>query len=319
MGPDPYRSVRIRSGRESTTSRPGCGFIFSVTPDESRIRAPDGTSLRVLAWRPKAPPTFSVAIVHGQSEHTGRYQWLGTRIAELGGLAYGADMRGEGHSGGRRGHVEHFDEYVRDLKQVMETITPDGPKRGSRLVYGHSTGGLVALLFGLDHGPTMDVRGACISAPLLELAMAVHPLKEAFGRLANFVAPRIPIPGNIPPEDVVEDPQLRRMYASDPDRARTVTPRWFAAMNKARARATRDVRRIEMPMLWFHGTADRINRCETTLRVFESLPRATELDQTFRPIPGGYHETHNGLPTARTEIHDMIVSWLQAHANRSTE
>jgi lysophospholipase len=281
--------------------------------EDLRVRAADGTSLRVGVWRPEGPPRFVVILSHGQSDNVARHAWIADPLRAEGGLVFGPDSRGEGQSGGVRGHVESYDEYARDLATVVDSVAADVPRDVPRIFFGHSTGALIGILYLLDHGPAQDISGAVLSSPFLELAMEVGLFKRGLARLANFVAPKLPIPGEIPPEDVLADPDLRRAYVSDPDRALTVTPRWVAATEAAQARAEAEIHRIQVPMLWYQGTADRIVKPEVTRRVFARLPDAADRDQVLDMIEGALHESHNEAPGVREPIRQRAIQWILDH------
>jgi alpha-beta hydrolase superfamily lysophospholipase len=90
-----------------------------VTHTELQLSAADGTPLHVERWTPDGEVRFVVVVAHGGAEHVGRYAWLSKALGEVGGLVVGPDHRGQGKSGGPRGHVERFEDYAADLRRVM--------------------------------------------------------------------------------------------------------------------------------------------------------------------------------------------------------
>jgi len=114
------------------------------------VQTHDG--LRLAAWHHSAQgPTLRarLVLVHGYAEHGGRYAWL---VASLGAAGYECavfDLRGHGRSGGPRGHVGRFAEYLDDLDRVVQWAAAQaragGPRPVRRFVVGHSLGGLIAL------------------------------------------------------------------------------------------------------------------------------------------------------------------------------
>ena len=80
-------------------------------------------------------------IVHGIGEHSGRYEHVGGHFADAGIDVLSYDQRGFGESGGHRGHVERFDEFLDDAEVLLsERRSLDVPT----ILLGHSLGGLVS-------------------------------------------------------------------------------------------------------------------------------------------------------------------------------
>ena len=76
------------------------------------IRAADGLSLHVHTWRPSDPPRLVVAIVHGGSEHAGRYERLAEDLTAIGALVIGADHRGQEPAAERRVVIDQILEWL---------------------------------------------------------------------------------------------------------------------------------------------------------------------------------------------------------------
>jgi alpha-beta hydrolase superfamily lysophospholipase len=98
-----------------------------VSHHEQTIEAADGTKLHVERWEPEGAVRFVVVLVHGGAEHVGRYDRLARMFGAHGGLCFGPDHRGQGKSGGRKGHVRAFEQYAADLGQVMQAVAAELP------------------------------------------------------------------------------------------------------------------------------------------------------------------------------------------------
>lgn len=282
------------------------------------LEAPDGTPLHVERWTPEGEVRFVAVLAHGGGDHIGRYARLAEHFGAHGGLVFGPDHRGQGRSGGTPGHVDRFETYASDLRQVMLETAADLPEaqRPSAMPWflmGHSMGGLIVLTYLLDHARDIPVRGAIISSPLLGLTMKVNPLKLAVGKLAAVAMPRLTLPSGLPPEAISRDSEVVRRYIADERRVTVVSAGWFAAMRDAIARVEREAKTIELPMLWYVGTGDQICDHQATERVFASLPAAEANDQTLRRFDGYYHELHNEPEDQRTPVVEMLTDWIESH------
>ena len=292
-------------------------MLAGVSHETRTIPAADGVPLHVEIWRPEGPARFVVPIVHGSGEHVGRHAWLGEAVAARGGLAFGPDHRGEGLSGGPRGHTDAFETYARDLAAVAAAVR-DGEDAWTDetpvLPFGHSMGGLILLVALIDGVLQPAPAGAVISAPLLGLALRVPWLKAAAARLAAKIVPTLSQPADIPPSAISRDPDVVRAYEADDRRSRVITVGWFAAMERAIARVEGSVAALDLPMLWLVGTGDRIVDPAAVRRVFERLPDPSAHDQRLEVFEGYYHELHNEPPDLREPVRTLVLDWLVDHA-----
>jgi alpha-beta hydrolase superfamily lysophospholipase len=287
---------------------------------ESRnIEAKDGTSLHIDIWMPEGAPKRVVVVAHGGAEHAGRYARLAADLVLEGALVFGPDHRGFGRSGGTRGHITSFSDYAADLRQVMRDVASREAKEAPPasvpwFLYGHSMGGLIALTYLLDEQHSEPkLRGAIISSPLLGLTMKVNPLKLLIGKLAGKIAPKLALPSGIPADAICRDQEEVARYTADKLRVDVVTAGWFSAMNGAIARVESDASTIELPMLWYVGTGDRVCDHIAAKHVFDSLRKAHDRDQTLREFDGYYHELHNEPTELRAPVIAMIREWLVKH------
>jgi lysophospholipase len=308
-----------------------------VTHHEQIITAADGTPLHVERWEPKGEVRFVVAIVHGGAEHVGRYDRLARMFGARGGLCFGADHRGQGKSGGRKGHVRSFEEYAADLGQVMQAVAaerPEAERPGAIpwFVFGHSMGGLITLTYLLEQQrapaqadqlaiggavQALPLAGAIISSPLLAVAMKVNPLKRWLGDVAAVVWPTLSLPTGIPSSAICRDPTEVRRYDEDPRRVRTITAGWFGAMKRAAARVRAEVGKIETPCLWYVGTGDTICSHQATLATFRSIPDPDARGTSMHVFDGYYHELHNEPAELRAPVLDMVEEWVLERVGRS--
>lgn len=284
------------------------------------VRAADGISLHVEAWRPTGTPRFVVVVAHGGAEHVSRYQDLAQQFTELGGLVFGPDHRGQGRSGGPSGHVESFENYAADLLVVMrqgiERFGAElGPDKIPWFLFGHSMGGLISLTYLLDHEKALPLRGVMISAPLLGLAMKVPGVKRAAAKVLNVLAPQLAIDAGIPAEYICRDAEEVERYANDDRRQRGVTPRWADAMDRAIARVSSGAKKIESDLLVYVGSGDLICDHKETLKIFGHLGSQGDARQRLHVFDGYYHELHNEPADLRAPVYALLREFVADRVN----
>lgn len=285
---------------------------------EYAIEAADGISLHAERWDPEGPPKFAVVVSHGAAEHVGRYAHLGERWNAQGGIVFGADHRGQGKSGGAKGHVDHFETFTRDLRTVVERTAESLPESARPdaipwFMFAHSMGGLIGLLYLLDHERAVPLRGAMISAPLIEPGITVGAVKRFAANVLMTVAPKVALPTGIPVEHISRDPDEVAAYASDERRVQVLSAGWLRAMQAGVARVREEASAITLPMRLYLGTADLVVNPEATKVLFQSLPDAAARDQTLREYEGYFHELHNEPAAEREVVLSMLDTWIAEH------
>lgn len=136
-------------------------------------RTADGASLRYSRWQALDHPSKgTVIILQGRSEHIEKYFEIIQELRQRGFGVLAFDWRGQGgssrHTGDpRKGHVDHFDQYLIDLETILTQVAlPDC--RAPHYILAHSTGALVALLAAPALGNR--IRRMVLCSPLIELA-----------------------------------------------------------------------------------------------------------------------------------------------------
>src|SRR5437867_5846463 len=85
------------------------------------LAAPDGTQLVYDAYEPPQPRA-ALLLLHGWSDHAGRWREVGERLRDAGLAAYLLDQRGHGRSGGRRGYLSRFSQLLGDLQAFRRAV-----------------------------------------------------------------------------------------------------------------------------------------------------------------------------------------------------
>lgn len=245
------------------------------------LDASDGVSLLVRHW-PAENPWAAMLIVHGISEHCGRWGHVGGFFAEHGVDAWSFDLRGHGRSGGRRMYVDDFSDYAGDVATVYEHHI--APLRLPWVLYGHSMGGLIATGYLLGDLPRPDA--AVLSAPALDADVPGY-LRVATMVLGT-IAPGVRVKSSIVGEHLSKDPAVGEAYLADP----LVDLRTSARLGKEfiieeqpamRARAAE----VSVPTFVIHGADDRL------VPPRASAPLAASPHVERKLYPGLRHELHN--------------------------
>jgi len=257
----------------------------------------DGLDLFTRTWSPHGAPRSAVVIVHGLAEHGGRYDHVGDSLARRGHAVRVTDLRGFGHSQGRRAWVRRWDDYLDDLAgDIGEARGVGAPV----VLVGHSLGGLVAASYALSDRPPPDLL--VLSAPGLDADIPAY--KKAMARILGVVLPRVSVANGLKGHQLSRDPLVGEAYFADPLVHTRTTLRLGREGLRAGDRTRAGLAALSVPTLVIHGSHDpivppAISRPLDALDVVERI----ELD-------GLRHECFNEEGGA--EAIDTVASWIEA-------
>ena len=242
-----------------------------------------------------------VCLLHGVAEHSGRYEHVGAALAGRGFEVVAVDHRGHGRSGGRRGHVDRWSQYLDDVEDQMAEI------RGLGLpvvMLGHSLGGLMALSYCVEGRPAPDLL--VVSAPALGYALdRPRQLLRLAGPVLASLTPTATVGINRDLSLLATDPEVAAEAAADPlwNREVTVSLGWQVLRAAVRTRACLD--RLEVPVLCVHGSDDDLVPATAS----EILVSAAGAER--RVYEGLRHEVFNE-PTG-LDVLAEVIDWIEAN------
>jgi alpha-beta hydrolase superfamily lysophospholipase len=262
------------------------------------------------AWLPDTPAVALVVIVHGVAEHSGRYAYLGEKLAAAGYAVYAADHHGHGRSAGSKANIGRMDYLAADVDQMLTVagrLTPGRP----RFLLAHSMGAVVTL--SLTTSRPMDLAGVVLSAVPLVLPK-VNPVLTALAPALSAFAPNI---GAVQVNSLVisRDMSVVRDYDTDPLNYRGKIPaRTGHEMMKAVQTIRRRLSGFTFPLLVLHGSADQLAdpAAVTIMKAGVASP-----DLTVKVYDGLYHEVFN--EPERDRVIADTVAWLDAHLPKTAD
>jgi len=253
---------------------------------EHCLRAQDGTSLFARSYEPENwRDGRTLVLVHGTSEHGGRYQHVIPHFLARGWRLILPDQRGHGRSGGVPTHVHRFEEYLADLDTFRAYFDWNPSTTG---MVGHSMGGLVTARY-LQTRPDA-AAGVALLSPLFGLMVQVPWWTLLAGQLVAGLAPRTRFRSRVRPEDTTSNPQALAARFDDPLIHRSVTAGWFSAMKKEVSRVWRNAKKFETPVLVIQAGNDRI---VDPLAPAYWLETIASPDRTLHVISDALHELLN--------------------------
>lgn len=268
--------------------------------EHTTITSRDGTRLATRRWVPESGTRAEVVLCHGLAEHMGRYAQVASKLVERGYAVTGCELRGHGHSAGKRGFVTSWTDYTDDLWATVDFVGKPC------FIVAHSMGGLVAT--DALREPKREVLGLVLSDPLLGVAVKAPKIKILAGRLLSRVLPGLAMGNELDTKLLTHDAEIVRAYDNDPLVFKTITPRWFTEMSAALERVHAAAPNYRHPMLMLVGEEDRICSTEANYRFAGAYGGE---DKKLIRYPGLYHELFNELE--RERVFADVLAWLDAH------
>jgi lysophospholipase len=240
-------------------------------------------------------------IVHGMSEHGGRYVRLQRELANAGFASFAYDQRGFGQSTGQRTYAKHYTDFINDLQAVVKSVQYAHPGTPIILI-GHSFGGLVVSDFCLDFASEID--GIILSAPAYQFVPP--PLMLHFlGIILNYFFPTIHIRYPSDANKLSHDKEICNVFQADPLVQRHGTPKFYHALLEMNARVQRRTHEISVPTLILQGTSDTIVNPQGAQTLYDKMQSENKRLIFYE---GFYHEPFNEI--GRERVVADVVDWL---------
>jgi alpha-beta hydrolase superfamily lysophospholipase len=305
-----------------------------TTPTYTDAR--DGTRLAEHRWLPEGEVRATIQLVHGLSEHAGRYARLAGALTAAGFAVAALDQRGHGltaRSTGPGGFgpgatTEAVLDDVRDLGDRLAAEHPGLP----RFLLGHSLGSAVALASAEQDGEELD--GLVLSGPIgvaPHLAAAVPQLEAAVaaGRgdrpmdaLSGFNAPFEP--ARTPHDWLSRDEAEVDAYLADPLCGDDFPPThaygagMFALVVRCATPEAVAGLPAGLPVLLLSGQRDPVGGEDAAqVTALAGLLRDRGLPVEQRVYPDARHEVFN--ETNRDEVTADLLAWLEARLEAGPE
>jgi non-heme chloroperoxidase len=289
--PSPNRPARARAGSHAGCSRP-CHdegftlvtprFFTPKTPVESRLIELGDVTLHLRHYRGGGP---QVLLIHGIGSSSRDFDPV---IDGLAGIVspITVDLRGHGESS-RPETGYHYEDYARDLAQLVDALGMDRP-----ILLGHSLGGILTLWWAMHHPDR--ARALIIEDAPIRSGEEFRPAFDGWAML------------NVLPFDAVRE-HYRAQHPDWPEylvdtRAWDITNTKSEVISELRAASlsnqgldsTDGMRHISAPVLFIHG--DHETGSMVHPEDLSALPDRLPTVRLAR-IPGGGHTMHrNRIP-----------------------
>jgi len=258
----------------------------------------------VRSWGPKNPEESRalLLIIHGLGEHSGRYDKLAKDLVKMNNIEiHSFDLPGHGETAGIRGYISKFEEYFEFIHEFLNSLS----YRDSRLIFGHSLGGLIAARYVQVHDEDFD--GIILSSPALvfnidEKINYMIPLLH----FLNVITPWIGFPNGIDPKTLSRNQEAVKKYVEDPLVHNKISIRLFCEMLRNSKYVEKEISKIKIPLLLVGGTDDEIVPFHEVVKLIERVPL-----RKVQPFKGGYHELFEDEEHYQKLV-EIVSDWIES-------
>jgi alpha-beta hydrolase superfamily lysophospholipase len=237
-------------------------------------------------------------------DHSGRY---GTHFADHflneGFSILTFDLPGHGKSGGKRGHIEQYEDFYKLLSAGISYAK----KKYSSLpiyLYGNSLGALIVLEFSIQTKPV--INGVIASAPVLDVSEPIPPVKLALANIMNKIFPSFTLDSGLNRNMLSCDKSVIEKYNADPLVHGYASARMGMYIIEKGEFVLNNAKKVSLPTLVMVGSSEGIVS-KKAIQVF-----CEQSDKCSEKIWAGfYHEIHN--EPEKENVLEYTSKWIADH------
>ncbi|MCX6247151.1 MAG: lysophospholipase [Bacteroidetes bacterium] len=275
---------------------------------EFTIRYREGQSFFACEWSSSAPKAV-IVLIHGLSDHSGRYRHLGAYFAAAGYAMVIVDLRGHGKSFGKRGHFPTYERVMDDITLFIDAARNRHPQL-PMILYGHSMGGNLVLNYLIRKTPA--VVASVVTSPWLRLNFKPPLYKLVMAMMINRVFPSMTQKDRIIPSYLSHDKAVAKEYLADPLVHNRISVRTYMEITLAGEYALNHADKVGCPLLLMHGTDDLL----TSFSASREFIHKVTAEHTFKTWEGLYHELHNEV--GKEAVLGFIKGWMDLVVLKAT-
>jgi alpha-beta hydrolase superfamily lysophospholipase len=196
---------------------------------------------------------------------------------------------------------------LNDLGGMIDIAKTGMSENTKCFLLGHSMGGLIALMFGIQNPEKID--GLIISSPGLGMKVKVPGFKVVMGKLMSSIFPSLALGNELDPSKISRDKEVVKKYNEDPLIHSKASAWWFTEFLAAMEKTNRLAPTLKIPILMQIAGDDHLVDGQASKAFYEKL---TVEDKTFHFYDGLYHEVYNELESDRIKVLNDLETWIMA-------
>lgn len=260
-------------------------------------------------WLPDSREIKAYVIaIHGWGTHSDRLKHPADYLTKKGYAVYAFDLRGHWrNTGDIPGHIDSMDHLQKDTLLFMDMLR-EIAKDKKIFLMGHSFGGLMSLIFAINHP---NLSGVLISSPLLgmflKLSMGKKVIKSINKTLAKLSPNKI-LDNLIDQNQLTSDLKILREHIADKHKTEVISAKSATEIDRFSKWAMDNASKLLCPIFLMQAGEDKIVDKKKTKQFFELV---NIKDKTYREYDGFLHELWN--EKGRAQVYQDMYVWLEKH------
>ncbi|MFX1340122.1 MAG: alpha/beta hydrolase [Promethearchaeota archaeon] len=259
-------------------------------------------------WLPEGDIKACIVAMHDWGTHSDRIKYLAQYFTEKGYAVYAFDLRGHRRNAGDfPGHMDDMDHIQKDIVLFIDVIKNALGKK-KIFVTGHSFGGLISLIFAINH-PALP--GVVVSSPelgLLKNSSVGKKISKKFSGSLSKLAPTKTIEWIVNQNQLTGDLKILREHIADKEKTEIISVKSAAEMNNSMKFAMKNATNLLCPVFIMQAGNDKIVDKGKTKEFFNKIKSE---DKTYKEYDGFLHELWN--ERGRAQIYQEMFIWLEKH------
>lgn len=257
----------------------------------------------IRKWMPETPPKGLLLLLHGLSDHGGRFAFVAESFVKAGFIFVAPDLRGNGKTDGIRGHYDSTDQMMNDINFLLQDCRNAHPGI-PLMLYSQSMGGNLAINYALRFPG--EILCAVASSPWLGLTKPPAPALQWIVSKLLKVFPQLTISNGLNSKDLSHDNTNSEEYKNDKLIHGKVSISTFMNIKESSEWAINNAASLRIPLLLMHSDTDPI----TSFAASERFHQNANSFLTFRAYTGLFHELHNEPGNKEAIVQDAI-KWVK--------
>lgn len=259
-------------------------------------------------WLPETAVQAIICNVHGQGEHSSRYDHVAEFFVKHSIAFFTADLPGHGKSGGARGHINKFEEYTDVVDKLIQEAKKLFPQ-AALFIYGHSMGGNIALNHAMHTNE--KIAGYMITSPWIHLAFEPPAWKVTLGKTVKNIFPALQQATGLDVSKISRDKLEVKKYSEDALNHNKISASAFFEVLTHGKNILLQADKLKFPILLMHGSADDI----TSHHASKELAMCRKDMIQFHEFEGAYHELHHEFE--KQKLLDTMLSFITSKVQSS--
>lgn len=254
-------------------------------------------------YYPSPEDDYTMVIVHGHGEHSGRYEKFSRFFSGVGISIASFDLRGTGRSEGERVYVRFFEEFLEDLSSFVRFLQERFGAQKKIFLLGHSLGALIAIHWARRFPE--KIQALILSSPCLGLRLP--KLLCAFNSFLHDKIPHFCYQNPVYPPHLTHDQKEVENYRKDSMIQRKITVRLLHEMLRYMTRLeAAEIFRFPFPVYVLMAELEKIVDPQKTHKFFDKVVAPRKNLEIFH---GFYHEVFNEL--GQEKVFEKLKEVLQ--------